>query len=211
MSLENERREYQYGKLTRESLLESPDAQFDLWMSQALAAKIQDPTAMSVGTVGADGFPWQRIVLLKGFGPDGLVFYTNLGSQKAKEIAGHSQVSVLFPWLQMDRQVIVAGVAKPMGVAESAAYFLSRPRESQLAAWTSQQSRAITSRQFLDSQFQSMKSKFQKGKIPVPDFWGGFRIVPQRWEFWQGGENRLHDRFRYIQQENNWEITRLAP
>jgi pyridoxamine 5'-phosphate oxidase len=211
MSLEEERREYQYGRLTKESLLETPAAQFEFWMSQALEAKIQDPTAMSIGTLGEDGMPWQRMVLLKGFSPDGLIFYTNLGSQKAKEIAAHNKVSALFPWLQMDRQVIVAGEVQPMGIAESAAYFLSRPRESQLAAWSSQQSRAITSRQFLDSQFQKMKSKFQQGKIPVPDFWGGFRIVPQQWEFWQGGENRLHDRFRYIRNDNAWEVKRLAP
>ena len=139
-------------------------------------------------------------------------FYTNLGSQKAQEFKHHNQVSALFPWLQMDRQVIVAGLIQPMSAAESAAYFLSRPRESQLAAWTSHQSRSISSRQFLDAQFQSMKSKFQKGKIPVPDFWGGFRIVPQQWEFWQGGENRLHDRFRYVKVESvdQWEIKSLG-
>ncbi len=213
MSLEEERREYSYGKLTKKSLLDTPSAQFEFWMSQALEAKIQDPTAMSIGTLGRDGMPWQRIVLLKGFSEEGLVFYTNLDSQKAQEIKFHNKVSALFPWLQMDRQVIVAGVVKPLSVAESAAYFLSRPRESQLAAWSSQQSRSIKSRQFLDAQFQSMKSKFLKGKIPVPDFWGGFKIVPQQWEFWQGGENPLHDRFRYVkvETEQQWEINRLAP
>lgn len=213
MSLEEERREYRYGRLTKKSLLDTPSAQFESWMSQALEAKIQDPTAMSIGTLGPNGMPWQRIVLLKGFSDEGLVFYTNLGSQKAQEFKHHNKVSALFPWLQMDRQVIVAGLIQPMSAAESAAYFLSRPRESQLAAWTSHQSRSISSRQFLDAQFQSMKSKFQKGKIPVPDFWGGFRIVPQQWEFWQGGENRLHDRFRYVKVESvdQWEINRLAP
>ena len=213
MSLEEERREYRYGKLTKKSLQDTPSAQFESWMSQALEAKIQDPTAMSLGTLGSNGMLWQRIVLLKGFSDEGLVFYTNLGSQKAQELKCHNKVSALFPWLQMDRQVIVAGHVEAMSVAESAAYFLSRPRESQLAAWTSYQSRSISSRQFLDAQFQSMKSKFQKGKIPVPDFWGGFRIVPQQWEFWQGGENRLHDRFRYVKVESGdqWEINRLAP
>ncbi|MCB1645577.1 MAG: pyridoxal 5'-phosphate synthase, partial [Pseudomonadales bacterium] len=149
MSLENERREYQYGKLTRAELEPTPFAQFEKWMKQALTAGIQDPTAMSLCTVNSAGRPWQRIVLLKGFDEQGLIFYTNLGSRKAQQMAENSQVSVLFPWLQMDRQVIVAGAAQPIGALESARYFLSRPRESQLAAWASQQSRKLSARQVL--------------------------------------------------------------
>ena len=211
MSLEDNRREYDYGKLSRESLAHDPFAQFTLWMDQAIQAKIQDPTAMSIATVDAEGKPWQRMVLLKGFDAKGFVFYTNLGSRKAQEIDNHAQVSLLFPWLQMDRQIIVGGQAEPLSAAEIERYFLSRPRESQLAAWASKQSSPIDSRQVLDDQFDQVKREFSDGEIPLPDFWGGYRVVPNEIEFWQGGESRLHDRFSYRLDGDNWDITRLSP
>jgi pyridoxamine 5'-phosphate oxidase len=211
MSLEENRREYDYGKLSRESLLDNPFDQFTLWMYQAIEAKVQDPTAMSVATVNSQGKPWQRMVLLKGFNEQGFVFYTNLGSRKAKEIENNAQVSLHFPWLQLDRQVIVGGRAERLSTAEVIKYFLSRPRDSQLAAWASKQSSHIHSRQALETQFAQIKQKFAKGEIPLPDFWGGYRVVPEEIEFWQGGESRLHDRFCFKRDDDEWNIARLSP
>ena len=211
MSLEENRREYDYGKLSRESLLDNPFDQFTLWMNQAIEAKVQDTTAMSVATVNTQGKPWQRMVLLKGFNEQGFVFYTNLGSRKAKEIENNAQVSLHFPWLQLDRQVIVGGRAERLSTAEVIKYFLSRPRDSQLAAWASKQSSHIHSRQALETQFAQIKQKFAKGEIPLPDFWGGYRVVPEEIEFWQGGESRLHDRFCFKRDDDEWNIARLSP
>ena len=211
MSLEDNRREYDYGKLSRESLADDPFAQFTLWMNQAIEAQIQDPTAMSVATVSPEGKPWQRMVLLKGFDEQGFVFYTNLGSRKAKEIEANAQVSLHFPWLQLDRQVIVGGRAERLSAVEVMKYFVSRPKESQLAAWASKQSSRINSRQALETQFAQIKQKFAKGEIPLPDFWGGYRVVPAEIEFWQGGESRLHDRFCFKRNDDEWDIARLSP
>ncbi len=211
MSLEDNRREYDYGKLSRESLLDNPFDQFTLWMNQAIEAKVQDPTAMSVATVNAEGRPWQRMVLLKGFDQQGFVFYTNLGSRKAKEIEANAQVSLHFPWLQLDRQVIIGGRAERLSAVEVMKYFVSRPKESQLAAWASKQSSRINSRQALETQFAQIKEKFSKGEIPLPDFWGGYRVTPEEMEFWQGGESRLHDRFSYSRDGDDWDIDRLSP
>lgn len=211
MSLQDNRREYDYGKLTRESLSDNPFEQFTLWMTQAIEANIKDPTAMSVATVSAAGKPWQRMVLLKDFDERGFVFYTNLGSRKAQEIAGNAQVSLHFPWLQLDRQVIVGGRAERLSTVDVMKYFLSRPKASQLAAWASKQSSRINSRQALETQFEQVKAKFAQGEIPLPDFWGGFRVVPEEIEFWQGGEHRLHDRFQFKLNEGAWDISRLSP
>lgn len=211
MSLQDNRREYDYGKLSRESLLDNPFEQFKLWMAQAIEADIQDPTAMSVATVNAEGKPWQRMVLLKDFDERGFVFYTNLGSRKAAEIKGNAQVSLHFPWLQLDRQVIVGGCAERLSTVDVMKYFLSRPKGSQLAAWASKQSSRVNSRQALETQFERVKEKFSKGEIPLPDFWGGYLVVPQEIEFWQGGENRLHDRFCFKRENDQWDIARLSP
>ncbi len=211
MSLQDNRREYDYGKLSRESLLDNPFEQFKLWMAQAIEADIQDPTAMSVATVNAEGKPWQRMVLLKDFDERGFVFYTNLGSRKAAEIEGNAQVSLHFPWLQLDRQVIVGGCAERLSTVDVLKYFLSRPKGSQLAAWASKQSSRVNSRQALETQFEQVKEKFSKGEIPLPDFWGGYLVVPQEIEFWQGGENRLHDRFCFKRENDQWDIARLSP
>ena len=211
MSLEENRREYDYGKLSRESLLDNPFDQFTLWMNQAIEAGVQDPTAMSVATVSSEGKPWQRMVLLKGFDKKGFVFYTNLSSRKAKEIEANAQVSLHFPWLQLDRQVIIGGRAERLSAVEVVKYFLSRPKESQLAAWASKQSSRINSRQALETQFAQIKEKFSKGDVPLPDFWGGYRVVPEEMEFWQGGESRLHDRFSYSRDGDDWDIDRLSP
>jgi pyridoxamine 5'-phosphate oxidase len=206
------RREYTAGGLSRDDLDPSPIVQFERWLQQAVNAGLADPTAMSLGTVDADGNPWQRLVLLKGLSDQGFVFYTNFGSDKARAIAAEPRVSLLFPWNELDRQVIVAGKAERMGLGESARYFLSRPRESQIAAWASRQSRPIAARALLEEEVRRLRRKFADGEIPMPDFWGGFRVRPQRIEFWQGGEHRLHDRFRYRRQDDGqWSIEQLQP
>ena len=167
---------------------------------------------MTVATVAADGQPSQRIVLLKSFDSAGFVFYTNYGSRKANELDSNSRISLHFPWHAIDRQVKVCGEAVKISMAESLKYFASRPKESQIAAIASQQSQVLTSRSFLLNQFESLKQKFNHGEIPLPDFWGGYRVEPKEIEFWQGGANRLHDRFRYLRQDDStWSIDRLAP
>lgn len=211
MSLQDNRREYTYGELSRESLAADPYAQFKLWMDQALEADIVDPTAMSLSTLGADGKLWSRMVLLKGFDQRGLIFYTNLGSRKALDMDNSPQVCLHFPWLQMDRQVIVAGLAQRLGDTEVEKYFASRPRGSQLAAWASKQSTPIESRQQLQQQYDAVEKRYTGTEIPLPDFWGGYLVVPSEMEFWQGGENRLHDRFRYVLDGDQWQISRLSP
>lgn len=212
MQYEDFRREYLAGGLRRQMLDDSPIRQFEQWLEQAMEGGISDPTAMVLATVDAEGNPWQRIVLLKGVSAAGFVFYTNYGSNKARDMAARPRVSLLFPWNALDRQVIVGGRAERLSITESARYFLSRPRESQLAAWASRQSRGISARSLLEQQMQSIKHKFARGDVPVPDFWGGYRVVPEQIEFWQGGAHRLHDRFRYYaRDEDGWRIERLQP
>ena len=212
MDLESLRREYLFGGLKRENLLSDPIKQFELWLQQAIDLQIYDPTAMVVATVNSDGQPSQRIVLLKHLDDLGFVFYTNFGSRKAREIAANAEVSLLFPWNDIDRQVKIQGQAHKISTKESLKYFLSRPRESQLAAWASEQSRPLSSKQVLLTQVEHMKEKFSKGEVPLPDFWGGIRVEPSLVEFWQGGENRLHDRFEYsLNEDASWGIQRLAP
>jgi pyridoxamine 5'-phosphate oxidase len=189
-----------------------PVKQFEHWLEQSVKAGMEDPTAMVLATVDAQGMPSQRIVLLKGLSHGGFVFYTNYGSAKAEHIAREPGVSLLFPWSELDRQVIIGGRAEKMSMAESASYFITRPRESQIAAWASRQSRPISTRALLENQVEKLKAKFGKGEIPVPDFWGGYRVMPERIEFWQGGEHRLHDRFLYtLQPTGAWHIEQLQP
>ncbi|MEF1256423.1 MULTISPECIES: pyridoxamine 5'-phosphate oxidase [unclassified Vibrio] len=211
MELEDIRREYTKGGLRRKDLLADPIAQFDLWLQQAIDAKLTDPTAMTVATVDASGQPFQRIVLLKDVNQDGFVFYTNLGSRKAQQIEANAKVSLHFPWHPLERQVHITGVAEKLSAVENMKYFSSRPKASQLAAIASKQSSRISARGVLEGKFLELKQKFEKGEIPVPSFWGGFRIKPQSIEFWQGGEHRLHDRFLFSKQAEEWHIDRLAP
>lgn len=212
MSIEDTRREYDYGRLTRDSLLDSPFDQFQLWLDQACRSSIKDPTAMTIATVDTSNKPWHRAVLLKGFDKKGFVFYTNLGSHKARDIASNPNVSLHFPWFFLDRQVSIGGIAEKVSRSDVLKYFFSRPKDSQLAAWASKQSTRLTSRQALEAQFMAMKEKFAHGEIPTPDFWGGFRVVPEEFQFWQGGESRLHDRYQYsLDDQKNWTINQLAP
>ncbi len=201
------------GGLSRADLEKDPVLQFSAWFEQARKTEIADPTAMVLATVGSSGRPSQRTVLLKYFDQKGFVFFTNFESRKAMEIKGNSQVSLLFVWLELERQVMINGIAGKISVAESAKYFMSRPKESQMAAWVSSQSHPLTSKQILMQKFQEMKTKIGEGKVPLPSFWGGYRVEPLEIEFWQGGQNRLHDRFLYAKVEgaDDWTINRLAP
>ena len=212
MELEDFRRDYLAGGLRRDDLRDDPIEQFESWLAQAVAGGLTDPTAMVLATVEEDGAPWQRMVLLKDFGHQGFVFYTNLESRKARAMAANPRVSLLFPWNVLERQVIVGGRVERLSTLEATRYFLTRPRESQLAAWASAQSRPLSARRLLEQQFEKMKDKYRHGEIPLPSFWGGYRVVPAEIEFWQGGANRLHDRFLYRRQEDlAWSIERLAP
>lgn len=215
MDITDLRNEYTQAGLNRNELKHSPFAQFNKWFKQAQAAKIHEVNAMSISTVSPEGTPSCRTVLLKIFDEQGFVFFTNYNSNKAKDIEANPNVALLFPWLSLERQVRITGVAEKISKKESFAYFTSRPKGSQLGAWISPQSQMIESRDFLKSKLAEMKAKFSNGKIPLPNAWGGYRIVPTRFEFWQGRASRLHDRFVYAKPDLNsnldWSIKRLAP
>ena len=204
------RRNYTRDGLSRAELAADPVAQFRRWFTQAVEAQIIEPNAMVLGTTDGKR-PSARSVLLKAYDERGFVFFTNYESRKAQEIASNDRVSLLFPWYPLERQVSVLGRAERISTAESLAYFVSRPHGSRLGAWVSQQSSVINSRQLLEMKLEEMKAKFADGEVPLPSFWGGFRVVPSEIEFWQGRENRLHDRFRYTRSGDAWTIARLAP
>ena len=215
LDIADSRREYTRGGLRRADLTPEPLPLFERWLKQACDARLADPTAMVVATVDENGQPFQRIVLLKHYDEKGLVFYTNLGSRKAQQLAGNSRISLLFPWHMLDRQVNVLGQAERLSTLEVMKYFTSRPKDSQIGAWVSQQSTRISARGVLESKFLELKQKFSNGEVPLPSFWGGFRVKVDSMEFWQGGEHRLHDRFIYqrdeAETETGWKIDRLAP
>ena len=211
MDIADLRREYTKGGLHRDELPLDPLDLFEKWLRQACDAKLPDPTAMSIATVDEGGRPYQRIVLLKHYDAQGFVFYTNLGSRKAQHIAKNNQVSLLFPWHTLDRQVHVTGVAEPLSPLEVVKYFHSRPKDSQIAAWVSQQSSRISARSMLEAKFMELKQKLANGEVPLPSFWGGFRLPFDRIVFWQGGAHRLHDRFLFTRMAEHWHVDRLAP
>lgn len=211
MSISDIRREYTKGGLRRKDLADEPIEQFNHWLKQAIEANLSDPTAMTVATVDETGQPFQRIVLLKNVDQQGFVFYTNLGSRKASHLANNAKISLHFPWHGIDRQVHVTGQVEKLSAAENMKYFLSRPKESQLAAIASKQSQRLSARGVLEGKFLELKKKFADGDIPMPSFWGGFRVHVDSIEFWQGGEHRLHDRFLYQRDGQGWILDRLAP
>ncbi|MBD1571991.1 pyridoxamine 5'-phosphate oxidase [Vibrio sp. S17_S38] len=214
MKLSDMRREYALSALKRKDLAINPVDQFNLWLQQAIEFDLKDPTAMTVATVDEHGQPFQRIVLLKNVDDQGFVFYTNLGSRKAQHLQHNNKISLHFPWYAMERQVHITGTVEKLSAMENMKYFTSRPKESQLAAWASKQSNRISARGVLEGKYLELKEKFADGKIPVPSFWGGYRIKVDSMEFWQGGERRLHDRFIYMKSEQDqkeWDISRLAP
>lgn len=206
------RTEYATIGLHREDLDANPFAQFELWFNQALEAKLIEPNAMTLATVGADLKPSQRTVLLKRYDEKGLVFFSNYESRKSKQIEQNSCVATHFAWLGLERQLRIEGIIQKISKAESLKYFLSRPRGSQIGAWVSHQSEVVSSRSILEEKFEQIRRKFAKGEIPIPDAWGGYIIIPTLFEFWQGGKDRLHDRFEYtLQKDASWKIERLEP
>ena len=207
--LSNFRNEYLQSGINKEDLKSSPVEQFSLWFSQAMESDIVEPTAMSLAT--SDDSIGIRTVLLKYFDEKGFVFYTNYESKKSKQMQKNPQAAILFPWLALERQVKIIGKVEKISKLESLKYFSSRPKGSQIGAWASEQSSRISSRSILIEQFESMKKKFSNGEIPLPEFWGGYRVIPQSIEFWQGRANRLHDRFIYEREEGEWTISRLSP
>lgn len=203
------RKEFLQSGINKEDLKSSPVEQFSLWFSQAMEADIVEPSAMSLAT--SDDSIGIRTVLLKYFDEKGFVFYTNYESKKSKQMQKNPQAAILFPWLALERQVKIIGKVEKISKLESLKYFSSRPKGSQIGAWASEQSSRISSRSILIEQFESMKKKFSNGEIPLPEFWGGYRVIPQSIEFWQGRANRLHDRFIYEREEGEWTISRLSP
>ncbi len=213
MDISDFRQEYTQQGLTHEQLNLDPFEQFELWFQQACNANLPEPNAVCLATASPTGEPSQRMVLLKYFDRQGFVFFTSYESQKARQIATNPQVSLLFFWIGLERQVQISGSAAKIPTAKSLKYFTTRPRGSQIGAWCSQQSSIISSRQMLEMKFDEIKRKFQNQEIPLPSAWGGYRVVPDSFEFWQGRPNRLHDRFLYSRTdaESVWEINRLAP
>ena len=210
VDLTNLRKEFRQTGLNRSELDSDPFKQFSLWFSQAIKVGIVEPSAMSLATADESEIGI-RTVLLKHFDDKGFVFFTNYSSKKSQQIEVKPQAALLFSWLDLGRQVKIVGSVEKITTLESIKYFASRPKDSQLGAWASQQSATISSRSLLVSQFESMKNKFSKGEVPLPDFWGGYRVIPQSIEFWQGRESRLHDRFIYQRSETGWSINRLYP
>ncbi len=198
--------------LSREELADEPTEQFERWYQETLSTHLPEPNAMSLVTVDSDGQPWARSMLLKLYDAKGFVFFTNYGSDKARQIEGNDRVALLFPWVALARQIQITGRASRIPTSESLRYFMTRPRGSQIGAWASSQSQVITSRALLEAKVDEIKRKFADGEVPLPEFWGGYRVVPETVEFWQGRESRLHDRFRYYRQpDSSWRIERLAP
>ena len=211
MNYDDHRREYVLGGLRSEALSATPLDLFSQWQQQAIDAGLKDPTAAVLATRETSGLLWQRIVLLKGVAEDGFVFFTNYESNKARALAADDRASLLFPWNELDRQVAVAGQVMKISAQDSDAYFSSRPRASQLGAWASRQSRSIENREALVAQYRAMEARHADREIPRPPHWGGYRLVPEQVEFWQGGEHRLHDRFRYQRSGQGWTVSRLQP
>ncbi|MFJ7156210.1 pyridoxamine 5'-phosphate oxidase [Streptomyces sp. NPDC101118] len=206
------RKQYRSEIVFEADLAADPMEQFARWFQQAADAHVFEPNAMVVSTATADGRPSSRTVLLKQFDSRGFVFYTNYGSRKGRELAENPHVALLFPWHPIARQVVVTGTAARVGRDETAAYFRSRPHGSQLGAWASEQSTVIASRADLDARYAELTARYPEGEqVPVPTEWGGFRVVPEAVEFWQGHENRLHDRLRYVREDEGWRVERLQP
>ena len=210
MDLTFMRQGYENRGLTKKQLNTDPFLQFEAWFDEA-NTKDPIPNAMSLATVGKSGKPMLRTVLLKLFDENGFVFFTNFKSRKAAQIEENPNVAILFNWVAMERQVSIIGVAEKIKTSESLKYFMSRPHGSQLGAWVSDQSSVLSSRKILEIKLEEIKRKFGKGEIPLPDFWGGYRIKPENFEFWQGCPDRLHDRFLYTKTADEWGIERLAP
>lgn len=211
MDLSDLRISYTKDSFSESDLLESPFDQFEKWFSEALKSKVDEPNAMSLATISPEGNPRTRIVLVKDFSKDGLIFYTNYESAKAKGMEVNKAVSVNFVWHPLQRQINIQGFTEKVDRKVSELYFHSRPRGSQLGALVSPQSKVIASRKVLEDRLAELDAQYKNEPIPLPENWGGIRIIPTRFEFWQGRDNRLHDRFEYILKNDQWSTQRLAP
>ncbi|NJK54669.1 MAG: pyridoxamine 5'-phosphate oxidase [Pleurocapsa sp. SU_5_0] len=212
-SIADLRQNYTLAGLTEVDLDSNPIQQFNLWFEQALAADLIEPNAMTLATATPDGKPSARIVLLKGVSEQGFVFYTNYGSQKGRQLIANPYAALVFLWDKLERQIRIEGKVEKLSSRESLEYFHSRPKASQLGAWTSAQSQVIPNREILEEKLASLQAQYSgEVTIPLPDHWGGFRVVPDRLEFWQGRPSRLHDRLVYnLETDGNWSISRLSP
>ena len=212
MDISDIRGKYTTKNFDIKDLDKSPFKQFEIWFNDAMNENLPEPNAFTLATVGTDMMPSVRTVLLKYFSEKGFVFFTNYDSKKAKQMENNPKVAALFTWLTLERQIKMEATVEKISKADSLKYFLSRPKGSQLGAWVSRQSEVISSRALLEQKFEEMKNKFLNKEIPFPSFWGGYILKPIKIEFWQGGEDRLHDRFLYeFKEDNSWEIKRLAP
>lgn len=210
--LEQERREYRREILQKDALPEDPMVLFELWIAEARTTAIPDPTAMTLATVGPEGKPSSRVVLLKAIEEGRLIFFTNYRSRKGQELENRPWVAAHFYWPELERQVRIEGEAERIAERDSEDYFLTRPFDSQISAWASPQSEEIPDRDYLEARFEKYAQKFRSGeRVPRPGYWGGYRITPARMEFWQGGVHRLHDRIEYTKISNGWNRVRLAP
>lgn len=205
------RREYALNKLHRSNLTNQPIHLFKTWLNQAYLLKIPDPTAMCLATVDHTGQPYQRLVLLRHFTDESMIFYTNFNSRKSVHLAHNPQVSLCFPWNAMDRQVIVTGNVYKLAEKYTLRHFYTRPKDNQISTWISKQSKIINNKHSLENNFLELKKKYFCKKIPFPEFWGGYQVNIKSIEFWQGGMYRLHDRFIYQRYYNTWNINRLYP
>jgi len=205
------RRVYSLTELNESTVLDDPFKQFSEWMEEAVKSNIIDPNAMILATSNKDSIPSVRVVLLKGFDNEGFIFYTNYNSKKGKNLVENPNASALFFWKELERQIRISGRVNKISQKESEEYFHSRPRESQLAALASNQSEVIPGREFLEQKFNEFKEEYHDKEIPLPPHWGGFKLFADSFEFWQGRENRLHDRISYLKEDNAWQIVRLAP
>lgn len=211
MHLEEIRRDYKHAELNEDNIHQNPLKQFTKWMDETLKANIQDATAMSLVSIGTDGFPQSRIVLLKDFGESGFTFFTNYNSEKGKAIEKNNKISLHFFWPELERQIRISGYAEKTDLETSKEYFHSRPQKSQVAASVSEQSSVVSSRQDLESRFNHLSQKLNGKNPEFPKSWGGYLVTPIKFEFWQGRESRLHDRIVYEKDAEDWTSKRLAP
>ena len=209
-SIADLRKSYERSELDESASLADPLAQFELWLQQAITGEIPEPNAMTLATVGADGRPSTRVVLIKGCDARGIVWFTNYQSRKGRELAHQPFAALQFHWVELERVVRIEGRVEPVDAAESDAYFQSRPLDSRIGAWASPQSEVISSRGVLVANAAKFGAKFML-QPPRPPHWGGYRLVPDRWEFWQGRKSRLHDRLQYRLHDDIWSRKRLAP